>query len=117
MGLGDVIGSLADGISTILHPLGCILSDDELKRLMLARAIVGAPAVLAVDALFDHSLPQLRDVIFSNLLKEDNPWTLILLSELPEVLERCNEVLHLSESETSQISQQSTSECPIEAEA
>ena len=116
VGLDELIETLDAGINTVLHPLGCILSDDELRRLMLARAIVGAPSVLAVDAIFDHSLPQVRDVIFRNLLKAENKWTLILLSELPEVLEPCNEVLDLSEFDTLKITQKGTSECHVLAE-
>ncbi|MCM8536287.1 MAG: ABC transporter ATP-binding protein/permease [Lentisphaeraceae bacterium] len=116
-GLTEVIDALPEGLNTILHPLGCLLSDDELRRLMLARALVGSPSVLAVDALFDHSLPHVRNSIFDNLFKKDNPWTLVIASDLPEVLERCNEVLELSNTDSSKTNQQTASGYNLEEES
>jgi putative ABC transport system ATP-binding protein len=116
VGLANVIEVLPDGINTILHPLGCILTDEELRRIMLARAIVGSPSVLVIDSLFDNTSDSVRDMIINNLFKEDNPWTLILVSDIPQILERCDQTLCLSKSDELQMRQGYSNEALVEGE-
>jgi len=98
VGLDRVVAELPDRFDTVLNPLGGLLSEDELRRLMLARAIVGNPAIIAVDAMFDRASVEMRKIIFDTLFDEDRDWTLLIASDLPEVLQRCERVIELSSS-------------------
>ncbi|MEM6674925.1 MAG: ABC transporter ATP-binding protein [Planctomycetota bacterium] len=95
VGLDDTVNELPDGLETVLHPHARTLSEGELRQLMLARAIASGPGLLAVDAHFDRSAADDRDRIFDILFDDARPWTLVVVSNLPEVLERCDRVLKL----------------------
>ncbi len=95
-GLRAEIAALPQGLDTVVRPSGHLQSQSELKRLMLARAIAGAPRLLVVDDLFDGLPPATRAPIFDMLFDPAAAWTLVVVSNLPEVLERCDRVLHLT---------------------
>ncbi len=95
VGLEEAIAELPDGLETVLRPAGRQLSDGERRRLMLARAMAGSPRLLVVDDLCDTMHPELRAALFDALFDPQAGWTLIVVSELPEVLDRCDRVLRL----------------------
>ncbi len=109
VGLEDAVSELPNRLETTLHPHGRILSSGEVRRLMLARAIAGSPSLLAVDNIFDGSPPEVHEVVFDMLFDEARPWTLLVVSDLPEVLERCDRVLHLSRSHSATSTSSSSS--------
>lgn len=100
VGLDFAVAESPDRFDTMLHPLGGILSEGELQRLMLARAIAGKPTILVVDTLFDKETTETRQTIFDTLFSDEHNWTLLIASNLPEVLERCDHVVELSAGNT-----------------
>lgn len=78
VGLWEDILRLPDGILTHLHPSGCVLSDDQLRRLMLARAIAGQPRLLLIDRLLD-GLPDQQLPLVLDALQQLQPLTTIVL--------------------------------------
>ena len=95
VGLLDAIRSLPDGLGTPLATEGQPLSRGQVTALMLARALVAQPRLLLLDdaliPLEDAARKQVLDALFA----PDAPWTLVVASESPDVLERCTRVIDL----------------------
>ncbi|MCB1018869.1 MAG: ATP-binding cassette domain-containing protein [Bryobacterales bacterium] len=91
--LEDVL-AFPDGLQTALSGRGAPLSDTQVVRLVLARAIAGKPRLLIVDDLLDRiSDRATRNHICDTLFHPDAPWTLVCISNHPEVLARCERVV------------------------
>ena len=95
--LDNAVSRLPDEIATSLKQDGHPLSAGEALRLLLARAIVGRPRVLIVDGLLDGLSDENRAHLTDVLFAKDAPWTLVIASNVPEVLERCDQVLDLGD--------------------
>lgn len=97
VGLLDALTGLTDGVHTRLTPGGVPLSNGEIHRLMIARSIIGEPRLLLVDALLDGMSGRSLDSMLDLLTDRDAPWTLVLVSNRKEVLERCDRVIDFSQ--------------------
>ena len=95
VGLLERVKLLPDGLDTALHPVGHLLSDGEVRLLMIARAIAGSPRLLVVEDLLDGMSATRRATALAGLTDARAGWTLILVSNVPEVLARCEQVLEL----------------------
>lgn len=102
VGLSDAVLRLPDGIDTVLRPGGRPLSSSQRTRLVLARAIVGAPRLLLIDECFEginlQSIPELERHLFA----PGKPWTLVLVTRNPDLIRNCDDVLRLGECGQSQ---------------
>jgi ABC-type bacteriocin/lantibiotic exporter with double-glycine peptidase domain len=87
VGLTPVIERLSEGLDTELAPTGAPLSNTQIMRLMLARAMVGRPRLLVVDHTLDALSAQARGPLLDALMAPDAPWTLILLTQDPTLLD------------------------------
>lgn len=87
VGLAHTVDGLPMGLDTPLAPNGAPLSHTQVMRLMLARAIVGSPRLLVVDQTLDALAPSTRGLVFEVLLAPDAPWTLVVLTQDPFVLD------------------------------
>ena len=96
VGLLDELLNLPDGINTVLQPHGRPLSHRQACRLMIARAIVGRPRLLVLDGALDQlDRRQDREQLVSLLFSPSAPWTLICITERPDLLARCSRVMAL----------------------
>ncbi len=91
--------ALPRGLETMLSCTGAPLSDSQIRMLVLARALVHRPRLLIIDGLFD-SLPSdvlapALDVLFDSTA----PWTLIVVTSHPHVLDRCARKINLASPE------------------
>ena len=102
VGLLDVCAGFPDGLRTKMTSKGAPLSGGQIQKLMVARAIVGQPRLLVIDGLLDTmsaaSLAPLLDV----LTAPSAPWTLILVSNRDEVIDRCDRVIDLPDAVSSE---------------
>ena len=89
VGLLELISSLADGLQTPLSSNGEPLNSEQQLRLTLARAIAGAPKLLMIDKTLDHIDCRFLPSILAVLLAPDANWTLIIISQQADVIERC----------------------------
>lgn len=93
VGLSDRVARLPDGMQTHLTPDGQPLSNSELSRLAIARAIVSRPRLLLLDGTLDgldfESCPELLDALFAT----SAPWTLVVVSARDEIRGRCGRVV------------------------
>lgn len=95
-GLTQVIAGLSERAETKLNPNGQPLSDEERRRVLLARAIAGRPRLIVIDGWLDHMGTEAH-ALLDVLIKPSWPWTVIVLTEDPEIAGRLNRKLHLSE--------------------
>lgn len=95
VGLLDDIASLEDGLDTDLSPSGAPLSTAQGRLLLLARAIIGRPALLILDGILDEMDEEMRRRIATALFADDAPWTLLVLTGSPNVAALCGRVVEL----------------------
>ena len=50
VGLREIFAEFEGGLDAVMHPDARILSNDDLRRLMIARALAGNPSVLVIDS-------------------------------------------------------------------
>lgn len=92
----DEFNRLEKGIDTHLVANGAPLSSDQLSRMMLARAVLAQPKVLLLDGTLDRIRPERIQRALDALLCTTRSWTVIVVSDRPEVLQRCDRVLELT---------------------
>mgnify|MGYP001220197237 CR=1 FL=1 len=96
-GLLEDVLAFPEGIHTHLATGGQPLSPGQRVQLEIARALARRPRVLILDECLDHldDLPE-RDQLFNRLFDREMPWTLIVTSQSPEILGRCDSVFELA---------------------
>ena len=95
VGLLDELGDLPHGADTELGTAGHPLSDGQVRRLLVARAIAGKPRLLIVEDVLDQLSGEKRQRLARTLFDPSEGWSLIVVSNLPEVAARCDLVLHM----------------------
>ena len=96
VGLLDELLRLPQGLETALNPHGRPLSYRQACRLMIARAIVARPRLLVIDGALDNiDQPEERARLDAIVFAADAPWTVVCISERPDVLARCSRVVSL----------------------
>ncbi|MBR9972544.1 ATP-binding cassette domain-containing protein [Magnetospirillum sulfuroxidans] len=93
--LWDEISGRADGIATHVAEDAANLSGGQRRRLMLARALAGAPSVVILDECLDAVDVATEARILQNL--RDLGMTVLLISQRRESLSACDAVWRLSE--------------------
>jgi len=89
VGLYDEVLALPDGVFTHLVTGGAPLSEGQVRRLSIARAIAGRPRLLLVDHAVDGVEERLRDGVLDILVDERAPWTLVLATDRADLAARC----------------------------
>lgn len=96
-GLLDAARALPGGLATALAPSGDPLSHGQVAQLALARAIAGCPRLLVVDGLLARLPRPLRDVALEALFDRRAPWTLVVVTDDPDVLARCDRTVAIDD--------------------
>ncbi|MBW2426510.1 MAG: ABC transporter ATP-binding protein [Deltaproteobacteria bacterium] len=99
VGLLEAVRAMPDGIETRLSTDGRPLSQVQVDRLMLARALVNRPQLLLVDRALDNLDDDARRRICDLLFDDAAPWTLVVVSGREDVLARCTRRLRLGSPE------------------
>jgi putative ABC transport system ATP-binding protein len=93
VGLSDRVARLPQGMQTPLTPDGRPLSNNEIARLAIARAIAGRPRLLLLDGMLDgldlSACPGLLDSLFD----PDAGWTLAVVTARDDIRDRCDRVV------------------------
>lgn len=108
LGLLDGHG-LPEGLETMLSSTGAPLSGTQIRRLSVARAMVHQPRLLIVDGLLDAFAADALDNVLDILFDAGAPWTLIVISANPRVLERCDRQIRLGADTTLKTERESLS--------
>lgn len=88
VGLLDTIATLPEGLNSQLCVSGAPLTAEQALRLTLARAMAGRPRLLLLDAVLDRIDQRVLPTLLDALLAADAPWTLIVTSHQPHVIDR-----------------------------
>lgn len=95
-GILDDIQRMPDGLETQLHPSGRPLSASQASRLMIARAIAGKPRLIILDDALDPvDRDEERSPLCRMLFDSAAPWTILCISERPDLLALCHRVTTL----------------------
>ncbi|MFV8755236.1 ABC transporter transmembrane domain-containing protein [Nannocystaceae bacterium ST9] len=98
VGLRSRLLGLAQGLATPLLPDASPLDRTDARRLALVRALAARPRLLLIDRGLDGlglSATQ-RAALLDWIFDRQRPWTLIVASEDPELLARCDLRLELA---------------------
>lgn len=86
--LGE-IRALPQGLETWVSSDARPLSQVQIARLMLARAILSRPRLLLIDRTLEDLDEDARERICTLLFDPNAPWTLVVVSEREDVLAHC----------------------------
>jgi ABC-type bacteriocin/lantibiotic exporter with double-glycine peptidase domain len=96
VGLLDAALALPEGLQTTITGGGAPLAGPQALLLVVARAIAGRPRLLIVDGVLDRiGDASVRDALLRVLFAPDAPWTLVCVTDRPEVLTLCNRVVRM----------------------
>ncbi len=95
VGLLDEVEQFPQGVDTTITAHGRPLSGGQIVRLQIARAIAGRPRLLLVTDIFGELHGEARELLLAALFDRGAPWTLVIATNEPEVLDRCDSVLSL----------------------
>jgi ABC-type bacteriocin/lantibiotic exporter with double-glycine peptidase domain len=96
--LQDVIAALPLGLNSNISALGETPAPTHILRILLARAILGRPKLLIFDGLIHDIQPVLRDAILRRLCSKEEPWTVIFVSNDPDLTPYVDRRLTLGDS-------------------
>lgn len=83
--LEEDIDALPQGIKTNIRTPGKILSPTHIMRILLARAILARPQILIFDGIIHTMQPAMRETILRRLCSKDEPWSVIFVSNDPNL--------------------------------
>ncbi|MEM1417120.1 MAG: ATP-binding cassette domain-containing protein [Myxococcota bacterium] len=95
VGLDDELKHLPKGLRTELTYGGAPLTPSQALRLTLARAIAGRPGLLVLDEVLDGMDGPTRTQVVEGVLDPAHPWSVLIISNRPEVLRRCEKVYRM----------------------
>lgn len=83
--LEETINALPQGIKTPIGEYGTVLASGYILQILLARAIVTRPQILIFDGIFPPMHLTLRETLLRRLCAKDEPWTVIFVSNDPQL--------------------------------
>lgn len=90
VGLWAVVHLLPNGVTTHLKTGGYPLSEDQVARLMLARAAAARPRMIVVDGLLDELPPTERVEVLNALRQSCSPCTFVVSTNDTNVAAACD---------------------------
>jgi ABC-type multidrug transport system fused ATPase/permease subunit len=97
VGLAKFFASLEKGFDTLLLTDGKGLSEDSIKKILLARAIVGKPSLLLLDNFENAIHGDEKKSIHQMIIGLINT-TIIAVSNDPSFYMQCNKIIHATNS-------------------
>ncbi len=95
VGLLETLLNLPEGLHTELANSGTPLSPEQSLRLTLARALVQQPRLLLLNGVLDKLDGRVLPLILDNLFVDKPAWTLLVVSQNPQVIKRCTRQMRI----------------------
>ena len=95
VGLTEFIETLSEGYDTPLVPEGSNLPKSVRLKIMLARSIIGDPALILLEDNFNQLNEEDKNRFLDYLLDDDKKWTVITVSNNPSVAKRFDKTVVL----------------------
>jgi ABC-type multidrug transport system fused ATPase/permease subunit len=83
--LEEEIDALPLGIKSHVRTPGKVLAPTHILRILLARAILARPQILIFDGIIHNMQPTMRETILRRLCSKDEPWSVIFVSNDPNL--------------------------------
>lgn len=83
--LEEEIDALPQGLKTHVRAPGKVLAPTHIIRILLARTILARPQILIFDGILHTMQPALRETILRRLCSKDEPWSVIFVSNDPNL--------------------------------
>jgi putative ABC transport system ATP-binding protein len=83
--LEEDVDALPQGLKTHIRAPGKILAPTHMMRILLARAILSRPQILIFDGILHTLQPVLRETLLRRLCSKDEPWSVIFVSNDPNL--------------------------------
>ena len=83
--LEEEVDALPQGLKTHIRAPGKILSPTHIMRILLARAILARPQILIFDGILHTMQPSMRETVLRRLCSKDEPWSVIFVSNDPNL--------------------------------
>lgn len=99
VGLMPFIGSMPNGLDTVLQPEGRSLPRNVVAKIILARSIVNHPQLLAIEEIMANLEFKDRLRIAEILTDKNQGWTLVAVTDDPELASRCDRILVMRQGE------------------
>jgi ABC-type bacteriocin/lantibiotic exporter with double-glycine peptidase domain len=96
-GLGDFVNALSDGLQTWFGAEGMQPPPDIRHQIILARSLASRPKLLVLYDDWGDWPKDDRERVISGLMEPGMPWTLIVVSNDVQFLEKCDRVLIVHE--------------------
>jgi ABC-type bacteriocin/lantibiotic exporter with double-glycine peptidase domain len=96
IGLESWVNSTENGVQTTLNPAGQHLPQNIIQRLLLARSIAVKPELLVLENPLGPINPSGRPALVEALTHPQQPWTLIVVTDDPELRAACNRTIELT---------------------
>jgi ABC-type bacteriocin/lantibiotic exporter with double-glycine peptidase domain len=93
VGLHDTLHKMPDGLDTMLMPGGFHMSKGMRTKILLARCLVTNPRLIVCDELLQTLSDDDRLAIIQLLTNRNNPWTLVTVSDDPQLAAACDRIL------------------------
>jgi ABC-type bacteriocin/lantibiotic exporter with double-glycine peptidase domain len=68
------------------------LPPEQVRRLLLARALAGQPRLLLIYDALDSLDARISEAVLDWILRPDAPWTAVVATRNPAVISRCDRV-------------------------
>jgi len=88
---------LPEGLNTRMQTGGYPFCEDQLPRIILARAIAISPRALLIDWALDSLPSDLRYRIWDRLRAADRPWTLLVTTHDQKIIQQADKEFRLQE--------------------
>ncbi|MFP4291978.1 MAG: peptidase domain-containing ABC transporter [Cyclobacteriaceae bacterium] len=97
VGLSGFIGHLPDGLNTEIIAGSLRLPENITQKILLARSIVSQPRFLILNgSLLGNEKKEMKELL-DRLLASEQTWTVLILSNDPEVMKRCDSNIFLQD--------------------
>ena len=96
VGLLPSIQQHPQGLDTLLTSSGGPMTTSQLRRLMVARAIAGAPEIVLLDEILDSMSDASSSQILHRIIGADIPWTIVLVSNREKLKSMMDHVIQIS---------------------
>jgi len=83
--LEEDVDSLPQGLKTHIRAPGKILAPTHIMRILLARAVLARPQIMIFDGTLHNLQPGLRETLLRRLCSKDEPWSVIFVSNDPNL--------------------------------
>ena len=95
VGLLTQIQQHSRGLDTPLTSAGTPLTTSQLRRLMVARAIAGAPEIVLLDEILDCMSDEGSAEILQRIVAAERPWTIVLVTNREKLKSLMDRVIQI----------------------